>query len=89
MLTGKAEQGKIAWQVLGCLIFLPADIQRAYPSVEQKVTFVAWRGLGGGCEERRNDPSTASLPLESAAEKELAAVIFVSKKRWSLVERAR
>lgn len=28
MLTGKAEQGKIAWQVLGCLFFLPADIQR-------------------------------------------------------------
>lgn len=59
--------------------FLPADIQRAYPSVEQKVSFVAWRGLGSGCKERRNDASGASLPLENAAEKKLTAMIFVSK----------
>lgn len=56
-LTGKAEQGKITWIVLAC--FLPPDIPRAYPSVEQKVSFVAKRGIGGGCEERRNDPSGA------------------------------
>lgn len=73
----RARQSSLAGSWLS--FFLPADIQRAYPSAEQKVTFVAWRGLGGGCEERRGDPSGASLPLESAAEKALTAMIFVSK----------
>lgn len=40
----------------------PAGTQRAHPPAERKVTFVAWKGLGGKHGERRNDPSGVSLP---------------------------
>lgn len=65
--------------VSACLS-LVAGIQRAAPSREQKFPFVAWRGLGGGCKERRSDPSRSSLLLKSATEKELTGVIVVFQK---------
>lgn len=34
-------------------------------------------------------PEPECLPLENVAEKEFAGVIFVFKKHWNLVERAR